>query len=250
MKKSKQEIRKKLYKIGFSEHEAKIYLALLEIGLTSVGNIIKKTALHRNIVYTTLDKLAIKKYVLESNKKNIKYYSVASINRIAKDKEREFELAQSIMPELEDLRKSENVGVTIYEGMEGFQTAHIEAVRNMQKNDTIFVSMAGGKIFYKSMGDELKTFDKIRAEKQNKIKILASKLRREELLGLKTQKRDDVVIKFLQMNFLNPIGSSIYGQRTLLFVYTKSPIVISIESESVAKAHREYFKELWKTAIK
>ncbi len=250
MKKNKQEIRKKLFKIGFSEYEAIIYLALLELGLTSVGNIIKKTNLHRNVVYTNLFKLASKKYVIESVKKKIKYYSVANLDRIVKDKKREFELAKNIIPELENLKTGENVEVMIYEGKDGFQLAHIEAIENMRLNKTIFVSMAGGKIFYKFMGKELKIFDKIREEKNINIKILASKFRRDELLGIKTKNRDNVSVKFLQLDFLNPIGTSIYDNRTLLFVYTQNPIVISIESKSVAMAHKKYFKELWKTAVK
>lgn len=52
-----KDLEKQLQKLGFSDNEAKVYLALLEIGFTTTGAVIKKTGLHRNIVYETLDKL-------------------------------------------------------------------------------------------------------------------------------------------------------------------------------------------------
>ena len=46
-----------LERIGLSKNEAKVYLVLLELGLTSSKAIIEKTNLHRQIVYDTLDLL-------------------------------------------------------------------------------------------------------------------------------------------------------------------------------------------------
>jgi hypothetical protein len=37
---------------------------------------------------------------------------------------------------------------------------------------------------------------------------------------------------------------------TLLFVYTATPIVITIDSKSVAKAHVDQFKMFWENAKK
>ncbi len=243
----KSEIKNKLKQLGFSEHESGVYLALLEIGETSAGKIIKKTNLHRNVVYSTLDKLKNKKLVVEFNKGKIKYFKTLSVDKIFKQKEKEFVIAQSVVSELKKIAKQEKIEVVIYEGVEGFQNAHIEAIDQINKNENIYVLMAGGENFYNFMGEELKYFDKMRLEKNNKIKILALESRKKELETAQAKKRQSITIKYLPMSFINPIGSSIYGDLVLLFVYSKNPIVISVSSKEVAKAHREYFKLLWKS---
>ena len=55
----------KLIKIGFSENEALIYKILIDSGQSKASLIIKKTGLHRNVVYTTLDKFIFRKYVIK-----------------------------------------------------------------------------------------------------------------------------------------------------------------------------------------
>ena len=49
-----------LAKLGFSENEAGVYLALIELGKARAGKIIRITGLHRNLVYQALEKLASK----------------------------------------------------------------------------------------------------------------------------------------------------------------------------------------------
>jgi hypothetical protein len=120
----------------------------------------------------------------------------------------------------------------------------------MSKNKIIYVLMASGTKFYEFMGEELKKFDKIRKQNNNKVKILASHGRQKELEDQHTQKRSGVEVRYLPIDFLNPIGSSVYGDKTLLFVYTDTPIVITIDSKSVAKAHVDQFKMFWKNAKK
>lgn len=245
---NKRTIKNNLKQLGFGQHEADVYLALLKIGITSAGEVIKQTGLHRNVVYSTMDKLARKKLVAESNKRGVKYFKATNVERISREKENEFLLAQNVVEELQNIKNKESVEVVTYEGMDGFQTAHQEAIEQMPKGKIVYVLMAGGTKFYEFMGDELRHFDKVRKQNNNKIKILASHGRMEELEGGQTEKRGDVEVRYLPINFLNPIGSSIYGDKTLLFIYTDIPIVIAIDSKSVARAHIDQFKAFWKNA--
>lgn len=247
---NKRAIKNNLKQLGFSQHEADVYLALLKTGITSAGEVIKQTGLHRNVVYSTMDKLALKKLVVESNKRGVKYFKATNVERISKDKERQFLLAQNIVPQLENIKNKDDVEVVTYEGIDGFQTAHKEAVEQMTKNSTIYVLMAGGTKFYEFMGNELKYFDKVRKQNHNKIKLLASHGRMKELEDKHTKKRTDVDVRYLPIDFINPVGSSVYGSKTLLFIYTDIPVVIAVDSKSVAKAHVDQFKMLWQNAQK
>ena len=67
-----------LTRLGLTINESKVYLALLELGSTNAGKIIKKTKLHRNIVYDNLDKLIEKGLVSFVIIKNTKYFETTS----------------------------------------------------------------------------------------------------------------------------------------------------------------------------
>ena len=90
---------KNLMRLGLTENEAKVYLALLEIGSTSAGEIIKKTKLHRNIVYDNLEKLIEKGLVSFVLIKNIKHFEVNSSHELWDfiDKQKEEVLEKEVL---------------------------------------------------------------------------------------------------------------------------------------------------------
>ena len=57
-------LRKILEDVGFTEGESKIYLALLELGESKVGPLIKSSGISRSKVYDILDRLIAKSVVL------------------------------------------------------------------------------------------------------------------------------------------------------------------------------------------
>ena len=60
---------------GLTGNEIKVYLALLELGSVTAGEILKKIEIHRGAVYDTLDKLMEKglvSYVIKANGNTLK----------------------------------------------------------------------------------------------------------------------------------------------------------------------------------
>src|SRR3989344_2207802 len=79
-----------LQEFGLSNTEAKIYLALLELGKSKAGAITKKSTVNRTNVYDALERL-IKKglvsYVSENNKKVFGAVGPQRLQEILKDKQ-------------------------------------------------------------------------------------------------------------------------------------------------------------------
>ena len=71
-----------LEKIGLTKNEVKIYLKLLELGLTTSGAIIKKTGIHNSKVYDGLERLANKGLVTHVIISNIKNFKAVSPDRL------------------------------------------------------------------------------------------------------------------------------------------------------------------------
>jgi len=79
-----------LGEIGLSKNEAKVYLALLELGSATVGNISKKSKVHRTNVYDSLTKLESKNLVNCIEKDGTKYFNARDpkeIMNLIKEKE-------------------------------------------------------------------------------------------------------------------------------------------------------------------
>ena len=239
-------IENNLQNLGFSENEAKVYFALLDIGFSTTGPIIKQTGLHRNIVYETLDKLLARQLASLTIQRGKKHFRAMSPAKILKEQTEQFYLAQKIVPELIKKQKQEKQEVIVYEGIDGFHNAHFDAVDQMAKNSAIYVLIAGGQKWYQIMDKALKKFDQKRVEKNITDKIIALESQRQ---NIKLQaKRTLFEVKFLPEQFNAPSGAAVYGDITLIMVYGDPTFIVMIKNSQVALGFKQYFEILWKMA--
>lgn len=239
-------LQKNLQKLGLSENEAKVYLALLSIGFCTTGPIIKKTGLHRNIVYETLNKLLNRGLVSLSIQKGKKHFRVLSPAKILQQEKNQFDLAQEIVPTLIKMQKTEKQEVILYEGVEGFKNAHLDAIGQMKNNGTIYVLIAGGDKWTAIMKDALKKFDHIRIKQKVNIKIVALENQRKSMS--EQAKRTLFEARFLKKSFENPADTAIYGDVTLIMVYGNPVFAIMIKNPQIAKSFQQYFNIFWEMA--
>ena len=73
-----------LRKIGLTESEIKVYLALLKIGISSKGKIIKESKIAPSKVYEIADKLIEKGLCSTITKNGVKHFMVVKVRRIKK----------------------------------------------------------------------------------------------------------------------------------------------------------------------
>lgn len=124
-----------LQKLGLTEHEAKIYLAILSLGPSSVVQISEQTNIKRPTVYLTLESLIKQGLVLESfaGKKRLfdaeKPQKLEKLTKRMRRKVIDAEiLLESILPGLVKFPKqySEEPKVNFYSGMEGLKNIALE----------------------------------------------------------------------------------------------------------------------------
>ena len=133
----------------------------------------------------------------------------------------------------------------IYEEAEGFRRAHTEALEGLKSKDTIF-SMGARQSFYENMGDFLQDHDKTRKTQNIKLKVIGFSSAKKEL----GKNRPNMEVKYLKEDYPSLVGTSIYGETTLIQVYSQPPIVISIKSKKISESYKKYFDLFWKIAIK
>ena len=142
-----------LEKIGLSDKEAKVYLATLELGQSSVQDIAKKSLVNRATAYVILDSL-ISKGLISTYEKGKKTYYIAEtpevLNSILEVKKKDIEenqrLIKKIMPDLRLIhnRQEDKPVVRFFEGKEGVLTMYSEmfskdtkVMRNMYSLDLV-----------------------------------------------------------------------------------------------------------------
>ena len=241
-----------LEEFGLTEKEAKLYLALLELGQSTSSDLIKKLDYYSKTVYELLEKLMKKGLVSYVIKSNIKYFEAVNPEKfldILKEEENNIKEMENkikeILPELKKLREinKEKQEANIYSGKKGMKSVFEDALK---KNNEILVFGGGGKS--KELGSYYKLWNKLRAKNKIKLRLLWN----EDLRNKKDEIKDLklVELKFLPKEFENPAPAMIYKDKVAITIWSEEPIATLIKSKEINKSFRNYFELLWKIAKK
>ena len=169
-----------LREAGLSKGESKVYLALVEIGESTVGPIARKADVSLSKIYEILDNLIRKGLVSSVTKNNVKYFLPADPERIIdylknkKDKINEAEeKVRHILPDIKSrAQRSERAGVlTLFEGFRGIKTFYEQLLRRLARNDCIY-AMGIPRYSAERYEGYFLDWNKRRARKGIKINIL------------------------------------------------------------------------------
>ncbi len=235
----------KLQELGLTRNEALTYQALLSTGETKTGALVKKTGLHRVLIYDALESLIKKGLASYVIKENIKYFQAADPLRLLEFLEEKKETAKSILPEL-NLMKQESESkqaVSIYEGITGLKSVMNNMLKELTSEDDHAVFASGNMA--DAMGPYYTLFQKIKREKKIMTRII---------YDVSFRKRVDVTkatygkIRFYPLtNF--PTDTWIYKNKVLIVTYSaKPPVAVLITSQETAKSYMKIFDGFWKNA--
>lgn len=242
-----------LEQIGLTNSESKVYMALIELGLSTTGKIIEKSNIASSKIYEILEKLMQKGLVSSIVKEGVKHFEATSPRRILdyiNEKEEEIEkqkiAIEKLIPELELKQQmiTEKSEVTVYKGIKGVETAFYESLKYMKKGETLEVIGVG-------LIDEHKKrifsrFNKLRAEKGVNMKIVFNEQSKNERIE-EFKEMDLVEYRFTQE--MTPAAIDIFKDRVLMFPQSKEPIAIVMENKEIAESFRVQFKKLWDQRI-
>ncbi len=235
---------------GLAGNEAKVYIALLDLGTALAGEITKKSGVNRTNVYDALDKLIEKGLVSYVIKANRKYFEATAPDRIIKfldEKEEELKkkkkLINSIMPEIELKRKlgREPQEATIYKGRKGLKSVTEDVLKTKKE---LLVFGAEGK-FVELFTHYAAQWHKRRKKLGIPVKMIYNeKLRKKKL----NAKFPILKMKFNAMLYETPATTWIYGDKVAVVVWSDQPICTLIRSRDVAKSYKQFFNVLWESS--
>jgi len=244
-----------LEKIGLTESEVKVYLAMLKLGQSTAGPIVDESQVTRSKIYDILERLKHKGLVSYIIKSETKYFSAADPNNLTRyldNEEKEIkqkrEEIKELIPELEKYYKSA-IGKNIAEifiGMKGMETAFNVLVKEFSSDEIQYVFGAGKGEDVEKIQIFFERFHRKRVEKKIKARIIFN----EDSRGLfsPSEKSKLVEVKYLLES--TPAAINIYKNHTIIAILLKDPITLLIHNKEVADSFKDYFKAMWKIAKK
>jgi len=239
-------MQQELQKLGLTENETKVYMALLETGSTNAGRIIKNTKLHRNIVYDNLDRLMEKGLVTFVLIRGIKHFEATNPNELKEFIEKQKneilakeKLVNQILPQIAKIKTiSKPQEAAIFKGKKAVKNL----LEEMTLSKTDLLMFASGWGLRKTMGSAY--FD------QWHLKLRENKIGGRAVLSIKSKTNDKLPYKlrYLEDEFVQPSSICIYEDKVVTFVWDDEPIAVLIISGKNAESYRAYFEVLWKIA--
>ncbi len=236
----------RLGRLDFSPNEAKVYLALLELGPSSCGPICQKTGLYRVMAYNVLENLLAKGLISYFTKNNRRTFHVESPEKILDAiKEQEFE-AGLLVADLKKIRPSEkkDEGVRLYEGLYGVRAAQENYFEIMEKGRGEYL-MFGASL---QLHEKLDTFFNYFHQRRSSLKIRARLLFNENnrAYGNLKKKFGPVEVRYMPENVITPSWTSVYGDTVLIGIFGDKPLALSVNNQKLAESFRNYFELMWR----
>jgi sugar-specific transcriptional regulator TrmB len=242
-----------LEEIGLTDSEIKVYLALLELGSSKKGPIVKKAGITSSKIYEVIDKLIERGLASYVVKDKVKYFNAAPPSRIkdylkekeAKLKEQENEL-DKLLPslELKQKLKEKKTDAEVYRGWRGIQTIYNDLLESLKRGEQYYIMGASRGLDTKKVKSFYTRFN----EKSIKKKLKANIIFNENARGNVPNAEKTGKVKYLDQT--TPSEILVYKNKTAIVLLEKEPLIILIRGESIAKSFKAYFDVMWLVAKK
>jgi len=227
--------KEKLQKLGLSEKEASVYLAMTELGPSVVSSIAKRAKINRSTTYVVLDFLAERGLVSIQESKTAKLYDPAPpeklidyLDGLAKEYKELVSTAKGMLPELKSLHKTHKEvetrpKVNLIEDQKGIQTVYEDTLNSLE---TIRA--------YASLEAEQKSKKDIKA----RIILPNSQKNRDQIAHDKGETWEAILASRGKYSFAPEIN--IYDKK-VVFISPSEGFALVVESKELAKSLKKAF---------
>lgn len=237
-----------LKKLNLTEKEARVYLALLELGPSTPYKIAKRSRLKRPTAYVIAEELVEKGLIVQMTGEKKKQYIARSPESYIEDVESRVADAKKVLPELLALQRkqSEKPNVLYFEGIEGLEQAYNYKLKDF-RNKEIVGFFARANELDKEMNEKV-FFPWNEAKIENNISVRGFTVDDPKLapyMKFFGTARGMLNVKFLPDSLYNSDCSVEILDWAIRIVIMRSKQAIIIESSELALVFKQVFELLW-----
>ncbi|MDP2837949.1 MAG: helix-turn-helix domain-containing protein, partial [Candidatus Moranbacteria bacterium] len=128
-----------LKNLGLTDKEARIYLALLQVGPATPYQIAKKAQIKRPTAYVIAEELVEKGLIVHIPGESPRRYIARTPDSFFEDAENKLSQAKHILPELRSLQKGveEKPSILYFEGVNGIELALMHRVKELHNTEVV-----------------------------------------------------------------------------------------------------------------
>ncbi|MBU0597127.1 hypothetical protein KJ641_01010 [Patescibacteria group bacterium] len=239
---------KDLEKLGFSKNLATVYLTLFELGEAKAGELVRRTGMHRNLVYTALDKLEGKKLIAKTQIRGVSHYKMLDSSRLKGEIDNMQKIVDDVVVELKSQYKVNSQEVVIYEGKEEVQRMYLESAKKMPEGSVWYV-LGLAQRWFDVMEDLVYKFKEIQRERKFLLRGVSDHISQEEEEMIEVSQG---LSEFRVVPSISKKDSeiNITEDKVLIFILVEPYTVIEIFNKDLVEGYKEYFNVLWKQEVK
>jgi HTH-type transcriptional regulator, sugar sensing transcriptional regulator len=242
----KRHIAQTLESIGLTKGEIEVYLALLELGLSTTGNITKHANISSSKVYEVLQRLINKglaSYVIQNGVHHYAATPAARLLDFMEQKKDEIQKGQNaiaaLIPKLETQRVEQIAAdAVIYRGKQGPLIALQETLTEGKKGAEILGYGTDEDDYLKHYPAQLKAYITEQAKSKIKMRLIFGE-------GFHSPNKG-ANIRYAPRGLTAPVRTIIYGNKVAIVDFNEPFTTIIIDKKGIADAYRTHFELLWK----
>ncbi len=239
-----------LKNVGLTENQSTTYLALAKMGEAKAGELIKKTGLHRNIVYTALEELREKGLVALSRVKGVALYKMLPPARLLADAQERERAAKLAIDELRLLsRHTNDQEIIVYEGIDEFRR-HVARSYSLAKPGDTLRYLGTSPHWHTIAGPSVEN-EVIAIQKAKKVK--ARGIAKEHFPAIQSYAKRTKGLTEIRTNTLVSSDTNnieILGDRICIQSFVEPYFVVEIVNKELATNYQNYFDFLWSKSKK
>jgi sugar-specific transcriptional regulator TrmB len=234
---------KELLDAGLSENEARVYLAALELGETSIYRLARKSGVKRTTTYLAVETLRQKGLMNSFVRNNVTICYAENPKKLADILEKKKESLNKVMPELLAFTNliDKKPKIRFFEG----EDAYVEVFKDVLRYPKS--EMLG--TFNERFWDWKKYFTNHFMPERKKKRIWARILFRDKTdFKSVAQEMSEYLtqIKFVPSDKFNiEIEMVVYGKNKVGFVSYEEEIALIIESQKIHDTQKSFFETIW-----
>lgn len=239
-------LKKELEKLNLTDREADVYLALLELGQTSIERISKKSKIKRTTVYDVIESLKDKGLVASLKHKKRALYYAEDPRILGNQLEEKKTVLNNILPQLLAMSSliDKKPDIKFFEGIEGIKNVYRDTLEYPNQE----ILMWGSTDMFTHFDEDFAWNYCVPKRIENKIWMRAigqdcevvRKIQAEDSKNL----RQTRIQSFKDLPF--DVEIDLYGKRKIGIMSFKEQIGLIIESEKIYNTLKSIFEMNWK----
>lgn len=245
-----------LRKLGLTDGEIKVYLALVRLGETTTGPLVDESGISVSKVYSILDRLAKKGLVSHIVKRKTKYFKSADPNRLfvyLQEKEGELrEQEKSLNDMISLLKLEQETAITaetaqVYDGFKGIQTARERTLQIMKKGDEMWIIGIAQTPYGGFMTHYFKEYHKRRYDKGIYCRYLYNEYAKKPY-GETSASYPLSEVRYMPKGLITHAWMEIYADTVTIGINKGRSFSVVIQNQEVANSFKIYAQLLWNMA--